>query len=91
MSKYLHPRVPNSCVWDQISSWDIEMIKKVQLTSELILHMVTFDTIEAHNPCSITFLIGTPTYEWYVAWCVAMNGYSKTSVQKRLDHVLKLW
>ena len=39
------------------------MIKKVQLTSELILHMVTFDTIEAHNPCSITFLIGTPTYE----------------------------
>ena len=52
--------------------------------------MVTFDTIEAHNLYLITFLIRTPTYEWHVAWCVAMNRYPKTCVQKRLDHVLKI-
>ena len=36
-----------------------------------------FSLHKVDNPYSVTFLIETPTFEWYVVWCSAKNAYEK--------------
>ena len=46
------------------------------------------------TPYSVTFLIETPIFEWYVVWCGSKNGYRKDmclhEITLRAQHMMTI-
>ena len=42
------------------------------------------------TPYSVTFLIGTPIFEWYVVWCAPRMDTGKTCVYMKLLCMLNI-